>query len=171
MKPVEPEFSRLIPADRIPREGSSETVAAEPKELIALAKRLDVPALHALTANLKVEPWRGGGLKITGRFRADLEQICVVTLDPFRDTLEGQVERIYLPEAAVAASDEDEADHLVEGAADLGELVTEALALALDPYPRKPGVSFEGAEFGTESAPAGFAVLAALKKPGPGPKP
>ena len=171
MKPTEPEFSRLLPADRVPREGSSETIAADAKELAALAKRLDIPALHSLSAELKAEHWRGGGLKISGKFKADLEQICVVTLDPFRDTIEGRVDRVYLPEAAAAeTTEEDDTDHLVEGAADLGDLVTETLVLALDPYPRKPGASFGGAEFGVESSPASFAGLAALKKPEPGPK-
>jgi len=169
MKPALFEFSRPLPADRVAREGSSESIAADPKELSALALRLGVPVLHSLTADLKAEPWRGGGLKITGRFKADLDQICVVTLDPFRDTVEGTVERIYMPETAVAASAEDDVDHLVDGTVDLGELVTETLVLALDPYPRKPGVSFEGAEFGGESAPASFAGLAALKKSGPEP--
>jgi hypothetical protein len=171
MKPAQFEFSRPLPADRVPREGSSESIAADPKELIALARRLGVPALHSLSAGLKAEPWRGGGLKITGQFTADVEQTCVVTLDQFRSTVTGPVERIYMPDTVVMTSEEDDADHLIDGSADLGELVTETLALALDPYPRKPGVSFEAAEFGTESAPASFAELAALKRPGGGSKP
>ena len=171
MKSAQPEFSRFLPADRVPREGSSETVTADPKELAALAKRLDIPVLHGLTAELKAEPWRGGGLKISGRFKADLDQICVVTLDQFRDTIEGPVERVYLPEAAAEETEEeDDTDYLVDGAVDLGDLVTETLVLALDPYPRKPGASFGSAEFGADSAPASFAGLAALKKPGSGPK-
>ncbi len=165
MKAAQVEFFRPLPADRVPREGSSENIAADSKELVALAQRLGVPALHALTADLKAEPWRGGGLKITGRFKADLDQVCVVTLEPFRDRVEGPVERIYMPEAGEATSVEDDADHLIDGAADIGELVTETLALFLDPYPRKPGASFPGAEIGAESAPVTFAGLAALKKP------
>jgi len=170
MEPAKVEFSRPLPADRVPREGSSEAIAADPKELVALAARLDVPVLHSLTADLRAEPWRGGGLKITGRFEADLDQDCVVTLDRFRSTVAGPVERIYLPEAAAATSEEDDADPLVAGVADLGELVTETLVLALNPYPRKPGASFQGAEFGAESGPASFAQLAALTKPGGRPK-
>ncbi|MBL8905555.1 MAG: DUF177 domain-containing protein [Rhizobiales bacterium] len=166
MQPAQVEFSRPLPADRVPRDGSVENIAADPKELAALATRLDVPVLHSLTAELRAEPWRGGGLRITGRFKADLDQDCVVSLDRFRDTVEGTVERIYLPQTAVATSEDDDADHLVDGIADLGELVTETLALALDPYPRKPGASFEGAEFGAESAPASFAGLAALRQRG-----
>lgn len=170
MKPAQVEFYRPLPADRVVREGSSEHIAADAKELAELALRLGVPVLHSLMADLKAEPWRGGALKITGRFKADLDQICVVSLDQFRSTVEGPVERIYLPEAAELTSEDDDSDHLIDGVADLGELVTETLVLALDPYPRKAGVSFEGAEIGAESAPASFAGLAALKKSGREPK-
>jgi hypothetical protein len=164
MKPAPFEFSRPLPADRVPREGSTEIIRAEPKELAALAKRLDVPALHSLSAVLRAEPWRGGGLKVTGKFTADLEQICVVSLDPFRETLKGPVDRVYLPEAAASASEEEDTDHLIAGIADIGELVAETLVLSLDPYPRKPGAAFTGAEFGEETPPSSFSDLARLRK-------
>jgi hypothetical protein len=166
MRPAPVEFSRPLPVDRVPREGSTEIIEAEPKELTALAARLGVPALHSLTAELRAEPWRGGGLKVTGRFTADLDQICVVTLDQFRETIAGPVERVYLPAAAVAGGDEEDADRLVDGTADLGELVAETLVLSLDPYPRKPGAAFAGAEFGAETPSSSFADLAMLRQPG-----
>ena len=45
---------------------------------------------------------------------------------------------------------------------DIGEVAAEFLALALDPYPRKPGVEFAPPE---EEAPTGsaFGALARLK--------
>jgi uncharacterized metal-binding protein YceD (DUF177 family) len=166
MIPASVEFSRPLPVDRVPREGSTETIEAEPKELAALALRLGVPALHALSAELRAEPWRGGGLKVAGRFTADLDQICVVTLEQFRDTVEGPVERVYLPETAVTGGDEEDADHIVDGTVDLGELVAETLVLSLDPYPRKPGAAFPGVEFGFETPSSSFADLAILRQPG-----
>lgn len=165
MRPAPVEFPRPIPVDRIPREGSTEIIEAEPKELAALATRLGVPALHSLTADLRAEPWRGGGLKVTGKYTVDLDRVCVVTLDQFRDTVEGPVERVYLPATALAAGDEEDADHLVDGTADLGELVAETLVLNLDPYPRKPGAAFRGAEIGTETPSSSFADLAMLRQP------
>jgi len=39
---------------------------------------------------------------------------------------------------------EDDADPIENGWIDLGEVVTETLALDLDPYPRKPGEAFPG---------------------------
>ena len=164
MKPAAAEFSRLLPADRVPREGSTEIIKAEANELASLAKRIGVPVLHSLSAVLRVEPWRGGGLKVSGGFTADLEQVCVVTLDRFRSKVEAPVERVYLPEEAVADAVEEDVDHLVDGAADLGELVTETVVLSLDPYPRKPGASFAGAEVGAESPSSSFADLAVLRK-------
>jgi hypothetical protein len=41
---------------------------------------------------------------------------------------------------------EDPPDPIVDGRIDLGALAAEFLALALDPYPRKPGVEFEEPE-------------------------
>jgi hypothetical protein len=60
---------------------------------------------------------------------------------------------------------EDPPDPIVDGRIDLGALAVEFLALALDPYPRKPGVEFEEPEAGAED-PVGespFSKLQALK--------
>jgi hypothetical protein len=52
---------------------------------------------------------------------------------------------------------------LIGGTVDLGALATEFLILGLDPYPRKPGATFQPP--GGASADEGpFAALAKLKK-------
>jgi hypothetical protein len=58
---------------------------------------------------------------------------------------------------------EDMPEPLVGGMVDLGALATEFLMLAIDPYPRKPGIEFEAPSTGDASAQP-FAALAALKK-------
>src|SRR5476649_1923447 len=90
------EFSRPIQVDRIPRKGSHEVFSAEPQECAAFAKRFDLPRLHSLKAHLVATPWRGGGLKVTGSFEADLEQVSVVSLTEFRSTQKFEVERYFL---------------------------------------------------------------------------
>ena len=50
---------------------------------------------------------------------------------------------------------------LVDDKVDLGAYVVEDLSLAIDPFPRKPGVAFEAPEQTGELSP--FAVLAKLK--------
>lgn len=153
MKDMAPEFSRRIGIARLPPSGSSETIAATPEECAALARRLGLPSVLSLAATLRAEPWRRGGAKVSGALKAEVEQTCVVTLDNFTSTIREPVERYYIPSRiAEGASEEDEADIVAEGIIDIGELAAETLALALNPYPRKPGAVFEPAE--TEAAAA-----------------
>ena len=53
-----PEFSRPLEVARVSALGSHEKIAADNKECAALAKRLKVPAVHAVSAHLFVKPWR-----------------------------------------------------------------------------------------------------------------
>lgn len=166
MKPVAAEFSRPLPVDRVPPGGSHEKLAAEPEECQALARRLGLPAIYSLTAILHATPWRGGGLRLDGRLLADLEQVSVVSLEPFRHQVSFSVERYFLP-PGVDAGEEDDADPIVNGVVDLGEVVAETLALELDNYPRKPGEVFAG-QVETDSPAASpdspFAALGKLRK-------
>jgi len=161
------EFSRPLQVDRVPKLGSTEKLAAEPEELKALAKRLKIPALHSLTAEIRATPWRGGGMKLEGHITADLEQVSVISLEPFRETVSVPLARYFLPHGAVVDNDqEDDADPINNGWIDLGEVVTETLALDLEPYPRKPGEAFPGHvedDGETDKAPSPFAILAEKK--------
>jgi hypothetical protein len=162
------EFSRPLRVDRVPRGGSQEHVTAEREECEALARRLELPALHGLSATLTATPWRGGGLKVEGELVADLEQVSVVSLETFRSDVRFPVLRYFRPASAIGdAPDAAEIDPIVNGEVDLGEVVAETLALELDPYPRKGGESF--AESDTDAKPEApeksspFAMLAHLK--------
>lgn len=161
------EFSRPLQVDRVPKLGSTEKLSAEPEELKALAKRFKIPALHALSAEIRATPWRGGGLKLEGHITADLEQVSVISLEPFRETVSVPLARYFLPHGAVVDNEqEDDADPIDHGWIDLGEVVAETLALDLDPYPRQPGEAFPGHvedDAETGKAPSPFAVLATKK--------
>ncbi|MDE2384208.1 MAG: DUF177 domain-containing protein [Alphaproteobacteria bacterium] len=137
-----PEFSRPLPVDRVPRKGTHEHIKAEPEECAALAKRFGLPQLHALSARFLAAPWRGGGLKVTGTVEADLEQVSVISLQPFRHRAKFEVERFFLPPKDAGATTEEDADPIVNGEVDLGVIAAETLGLELDPYPRMPGESF-----------------------------
>lgn len=143
-RPGTPEFSRPLIVDRVPRTGSTEKIAAEGPECAALARRFGIPAIHALKAEIRATPWRGGGLKLEGTITADLEQVSVVSLEQFRHTLVIAMQRYFLPRGQAQGSEEDDADPILGGIVDLGEVTAETLALDLDPYPRKPGEAFPG---------------------------
>jgi uncharacterized metal-binding protein YceD (DUF177 family) len=62
---------------------------------------------------------------------------------------------------------EDDEPELIEGTSiDLAAPVLEELSLALDPYPRAPGVAFESPKQEKAPADSPFAVLESLKTPG-----
>ena len=165
-----PEFSRPLIVDRVPRKGSHEIFAAEMKECSALALRFGLPAIHALKAHLVATPWRGGGLKVTGDFTVDLEQLSVVSLEPFRESYTIEVERYFLPPKIAIDGIEEDAEIIENGEVDLGELVAETLSLELDPYPRKKGEEFADHEESDDASetksekPSPFANLIKLDR-------
>lgn len=177
---VTPEFSRPIAVEALAA-GAVFSDAAAPEECAALARRFGVDGVRALSFRIEASPWGPGGLRLRGLAEARLAQVCVVTLEPLETAVSEPVDRFLAPagrlEAAQALLDPDldEAPEPLGGSVDLGEIAAEAVALAIDPYPRAPGAAFEGAR----SAPPGvapltdeqtrpFAVLAALKARGEG---
>jgi uncharacterized metal-binding protein YceD (DUF177 family) len=169
-----PEFSRLVAVDRVPAEGLTEELHATEEERQALARRFGLVSIAELSSFLQLSPWRRGGIKVTGRFDAVVEQICVVTLDPFKARIAEEITRYFAGQNApghapavhnVESLGEDEPDVISGSAIDLGELVAESLGLALDPYPRKPGVEFVSSDAGAEGmGEKPFDALRSLKQ-------
>jgi uncharacterized metal-binding protein YceD (DUF177 family) len=138
------EFSRPLEVARVPNLGSHEKIEADAAECAALAKRLNVPLIHSLRATLHAKSWRGGGMKVKGTVTVDLDQESVVSLEAFRSLLTFEVERYFLATAPHGDDESDmDIDVIEQGTIDLGEIAAETIALELDPYPRKPGESFE----------------------------
>jgi uncharacterized metal-binding protein YceD (DUF177 family) len=158
------------------------TLEASEAERQALAKAMDIPGIASLKAELTVSEVGRGRFEVTGQVHSKLSQVCVVTLEPFESEVTEPVEITFAPpeeveraETAYAGRREEDPtglempeppDAVENGKIDLGKVAAEFLALALDPYPRKPGVEFqspepEGAEDEKESP---FAVLAKLKQ-------
>jgi uncharacterized metal-binding protein YceD (DUF177 family) len=139
----------------------------------AIAARLGLESLPALTADLVVRPWLDGA-EVSGRFDAMVEQVCGVSLEPFEQPVTGQVSVRAVPAGSPHAPtadaseleldpDADDPPDVLEGdALDLAAYIVEHLALELDPFPRKPGVAFDYAPPAEEASP--FAALKALKK-------
>jgi uncharacterized metal-binding protein YceD (DUF177 family) len=164
MKPVINEFSRLLPVDRVPNGGCYERLTAEPAECDAVAKRLGLPKIHALAALVRAQPWRDG-LKMTGVVDADIDQVSVVSLEPFRSKVRHELERFFMPADSNVPEGEEIIDLIAGGEVDMGEIVVETLALELDPYPRREGEEFSPPEEeGAPIATSPFAKLAKLKQ-------
>lgn len=173
------EFSRPIAVDGLGEEAVVERIEATAGERAALARRLDLLALDRLAATLELRRAEGGeAVRLTGRLEAEVTQACVVTLAPVSSRLEEEFSLLYGPESdpdraggevLVDLDEEDGPEPIPPGGLDLGEVVAEQLALALDPYPRAEGAGLEQSEWGDAEDGAGrkpnpFAVLSSLKK-------
>ncbi len=141
------EFSRPTRVQPLPRDGLALEIEANAQERAALAKLNGLPGIERLSASFRIAKWRRG-VEVEGELSARVTQTCVVSLEPFEVDIDEPIEAKFLPVEAMPAATESEADAdapdpLVDGRIDLGALASEFLTLALDPYPRKPGVAFE----------------------------
>lgn len=173
-----PPLSRPLSVTEVPPEGLEIEIVATDSERAALAKVNDIPAVLSLTAALRARRWRGEGLEVTGELSARVRQTCVVTLEDFESDIVEPVDLRFAPPQETPrprsrrrdaepepvehdALSDDPPDALMDGAVDLGEIASEFLTLALDPYPRKPGAEF--VEPGPEKADDAVSPFARLR--------
>ena len=178
------EFSRRVSVSVLDGRERTIDITADAQECAALATRLGLVDLPNLTARLVLTPADRGAVALDGVLRADVVQACVRTLEPVPAHIEASFERLFAeaerieeeePEQPIAVNDEEPPDPIVDETIDLGEVVTEQLALELDPYPKAVGSDFKGfaiespektgedGEGGTDTR-GPFSVLARLKR-------
>lgn len=179
-----PEFSIDVSLDDIPPQGREISFEATAAEREGLARRFGLIELKSLKGRASMRHWRKLGVALEGNFEANVVQACVVTLDPVPASLSERFKVHFLPadmleeaaggpgaerEIVIDAESEEPPEPFEAGHIDVGEMIAEHLALALDPYPRKPGIDREEppateAETADEAKPNPFAVLEKLKK-------
>ncbi|MDX9861197.1 MAG: DUF177 domain-containing protein [Rhodospirillales bacterium] len=171
-----PEFSRPVAVETVTEEAAF-SIEATAGERDGLARRLGLVSIDRLSAELRLIRQMGAMLHLEGRLTAEVTQSCVVTLAPVHSCIAVDVDRRYGPAEAIAEADaeevaledEDPPEVLVDGIVDLGEVISEQLALEIDPFPRAEGVEFTGYSSGptpAEKANGPFAALEdLLKKP------
>lgn len=160
-------------------DGATGEIAATPAEMAAIAGMLDLVALDRLTLSYRLARGGEGRLHLSGRVTARVTQTCVVSLEPVDASIDVPVEVDFWPvplfEALEHSAEEpghtgllDWPEPIVDGKIDLGPVLYETLATALDPYPKREGASFqwsqEGATGPEPSNTGPFAALAALKR-------
>lgn len=129
--------------------------AVEPDagERAEIARRLDVIAIRKLRFEGELHPEGKQDWRLSGHLGATVVQPCVVTLEPVTTRIEEEVRRGYLahppePEGGdeVEMPEDDTAEALPE-TLDLGQVMEEALALALPAFPRAEGATLGEAVF------------------------
>lgn len=152
------------------------TLAPDAGARAAVAKRLGLVSLPVFTAQVTARPWLDG-VELTGRFDGLVEQTCGVSLEPFEQPVAGEIEVRAVPAGSPHAAtseggeleldpDAPDAPDVLDGdSIDVAAYVVEHLALELDPFPRKPGATFDYEAPREETSP--FAALKQLKTPKP----
>jgi uncharacterized metal-binding protein YceD (DUF177 family) len=158
-----PELHRPLPLDRIGPKGLDITVEATPAECAALAERMRLPAVLALSCAFHLTRESRDTVLARGVLRARVTQTCVVSLVDFDAPLEEIFQIRFVPSGQESDDIDPDSDDEIpfEGnQIDLGESAAEQLALALDPYPRMPGVEMPDTEDDPDAHP--FAALRRL---------
>lgn len=141
---------------RLPRKGMPVEITADEAQRAALAEAHNLLQVDHFWAELVVKSWKSDGIRVDGVVRAGIAQACVVTLDPIETQVEEEISATFVPEGSRLARNDLEGGEFVLDAEgpdvpepfsgdriDVGALAEEFFALAIDPYPRKPGTILE----------------------------
>lgn len=164
-------LSRRIPVADVSADGLDVEVVATEAERAALAALNETPSIERLVGLLRLRPFGRDGVRVTGRVSADVTRTCVVSLDPFPENVDEEVEVRFVPAADLPTPEpgeeieirgDDGPDPYYDGIVDVGAVVAEFFTLGLDPHPRKPGAVF-AADSAGDDAESPFATLVKLK--------
>lgn len=177
-----PPFSYEVKVGHISANPVTVQLSADQRELAGLAALWKVASVEELSAEMQIARWKKDGVRVRGHVTARLTQNCVVTLEPVESVVSEDFEQIFVPEGSKLARmvtgetaemvlDPDGPDlpETFEGdTIDAGVTVSEMVALAIDPYPRKPGIEFadhiESNPSSKDDKPNPFAVLKDWKR-------
>jgi hypothetical protein len=165
-----------ITVEQIPDTGLHRDIETDAAARAAIAEVGGLREVLAASASLDVTPTTGGRFHVEGWVRARIGQTCVVTLDPIESDIDEKIDLIFappeqIPEMADLVDEAAESDveipdppePIENGVIDLGRVATDALYLAVDPYPRKPDAVFEPPVVPDDPEDHPFAALKALK--------
>src|SRR5579872_6270070 len=176
MNPADPWRVPVVVA-QVPDTGLHRAFEASEVSRVAMAETAGLREVISASASFDLQPKSNGRVHVTGEVHARIGQTCVVTLDPIESEIDEMVDLMFAPPEQIrslaalvdeAAQSEDEEvpdppEPIVDGVIDLGRLATDALFLAIDPYPRKSDAVFEAPAEIVDPADHPFAALKALQ--------
>jgi len=166
---------------QIPDTGLHREIEASVRVCETMAEAAGLREIRSAHASFDLTPKSGGRVHVAGFVRARVGQTCVVTLEPIENDLNEEIELVFAPQDEVRQLADlikegwnsenngedtevpDPPEAIINGIIDLGRVATDALYLALDPYPRKPGAIFEPQVTVLDPEDHPFAALKALQ--------
>jgi uncharacterized metal-binding protein YceD (DUF177 family) len=171
-----PPFERDYDLGRLGPAGADIHLEAKGEELERIAAWAEVGAVESFGAMVELHKHSSNRFAIDARLEADIVQNCVVTLEPIKSHISRAIHRElhlaahtrFKPNETIplgaGAADDDVPEEIESPIYDLAAPLLEEFLLAIDPYPRAPGVEFAApAEAPQPPRENPFAVLKALK--------
>ena len=91
----QPEFARAVEVPRAVGREATHTIAANEAERTALAERFSLLTLDRLEAEVRLMVLRGGMVRLSASFTAEVVQACIVTLEPVASRIEEDFTLLY----------------------------------------------------------------------------
>ncbi len=173
MDPATP-IQRLFDLGDLSQAGREMTVTAASAELSRIAAWEGVDAVTLFEGRVTLKRLSQTRFLYSAVLSADVVQSCVVTLEPVRTHVARSFSRDlhYVPTRydeeggvlSLSAAEDEAPEDIHSLKFDLAGPLLEEFSLAIDPYPRAPGVEFELPPQETAKPRSPFAVLKALKR-------
>ncbi len=148
------EMSRLIAVHKVNQAGSvQQSFKATDEECVDLASRLGILSLSEFSGDVNITYVKSNkSYSVSGSFKAIVTQECRTTFTPITQTVKDQFSETLVMDGNAPTRDDDVCEEQVTEVfygdeIDYGEIVTQWLCLALDPYPRAEGEIFEHIEY------------------------
>lgn len=166
-------FSHLYNLNRLGQAGDDVSFAATDDERAALAGFTGVSRVDLFAARIVLRKPAAYRFELDFTLEADIVQACVVSLVDVPSHIERRFTReLHFDPALKRAKERPDEDFLQEDDKpeeidslhyDLAAPLIEEFVLAIDPYPRAPGVAFEAPKETQDTPENPFAVLKGLK--------
>jgi len=176
MSDLPPPIARLYDLNRLSEAGYEAAIELGPDELAKLAQWVDVIGVNTFEGRVSLTRLSSTRFNYAAELKAEIVQACTVTLEPVLASISldftrelhlvPQVKKMidYSGELSVAAGEDDMPEEIDSTRFDLAAPLLEEFSLAIDPYPRAPGVAFDAPEAAKDDRENPFAILGKLKE-------
>ena len=176
-------LSHPVDTSRLPAKGLQVVLKPDEQIRAQIAEQLQLVSLTQFASELKIKSWHKDGVRVTGSIKAQLEQTCVVTLEPVSETIDAEFDAVFVPEMSklakpnisaetqeliIEAEGDDAPEVFDPPTLDIGKVALEFFALELNPYPRSAQADHAAAAPVDENDKAGdkenpFAALSQIR--------
>jgi uncharacterized metal-binding protein YceD (DUF177 family) len=172
-------FTHSYNLARLGNAGDEVHVSADPAQRAAIAQWADLLGIEKWDARVQIKKRESNRYGLDFHLVADVVQSCVASLEPVPGHIERSFNREFVfvgasrhrpapaeSEAVLDLTQEEGPEEIDSLHVDLAAPMLEEFTLALDPYPRRPGVEFTPQTEASGGVESPFAALKALKPEG-----